>query len=240
MRGSRRLTCRNFPATSILVRALLHLPFAHGIQSEQGQEPAEVIATPAAVAHELVLAEDQRDRQSQRVKRNGNEGFQEKYYPPPRELQAVASPQKRPAEHVAAGLAIGRNGFERHAFITPHKHMAALGHAHEEILVFAASAELFAEWRFPGRNDRTPEKKIPGAAVVPVHDRSRGMFGSFTETAADNPCRRRRVKMRPHRSKDSSDVANLSGSPKVKQPVRGREFVFIEKRDIVAVCLLDA
>src|SRR5687768_258817 len=112
--------------------------------------------------------------------------------------------------------------------------MSHLGHAHEEILVLAAGAELGIETFLYITNYAAAKKQIAGPAFLPMHRSSGGMLRALMKLPLDEPSGRRGFEMRANWSQDAGGRILLTGSKHDLQPTRSGEFIVIDEGDVVS------
>jgi hypothetical protein len=124
---------------------LSHSPLGDGIESNRGEEAANVVRQFHEVFHEIMMTGQKQDWQSQSISWNGNHRFEEiaqSMFPMPK---CVSATEQRAMNHEAPGPSGGRNDFIDNGFIAPQEAMPTLHHSSKEILVLAAHSELGAE-----------------------------------------------------------------------------------------------
>jgi hypothetical protein len=84
-----------------------------------------------------------------------------------------------------------------------------LHHPPEEIDVAACGTEFWKKDRVHPVEYLALEQHVAGPAFMPGHDETGFVLRAFAKSPADDPCRRRLIEVRAHRSEHSGDTWTL-------------------------------
>src|SRR5206468_116131 len=94
--------------------------------------------------------------------------------------------------------------------------------------------EIRAKCGFAGAKEALLEEDVSSPPFSPIDHKAGRVSGPVVKFSFHHPFRRRCFKIWFDRSKGSIDLVLLTSFEQKKQPVRGRKFIIIDKRHIIA------